>query len=64
MIRDRLLFFILKLIVRKEDEIMIVVYATLIIKGRKTFTQVPDTIKEEVRDYLVALDCENLVYEQ
>ncbi len=64
MIRDRLLFFILKLIVRKEDEIMIVVYATLIIKGRKTFAQVPDTIKEEVRDYLVALDCEKLVYEQ
>ena len=61
MIVDRLLFFFFKLIFRKEVDNMIVVYATLIIKGCKTFSQVPETIKDEVRDYLVALDCEKLI---
>ncbi len=61
---DRFLFFAIKLIFRKEVETMIVVYATLIIKGRKTFSQVPETIKDEVRDYLIVLDCEKLTYDE
>lgn len=51
----RLLFFTL---FRKEVLDMAVVYATLIIKGKKTFAQVPEKLKAEVRDVLISLDCE------
>lgn len=37
-----------------------VVYATLIIKGKKTFAQVPDKLKEAVREILIALECPEL----
>ena len=39
---------------------MAIVYATLIIKGRKTFAQVPDRIKDQVKEVLVDLDCGDL----
>ena len=39
---------------------MAVVYATLIIKGKKTFAQVPDKIKDQVREILIDLDCPEL----
>lgn len=39
---------------------MSVIYATLIVKGRKTFAQVPDLIKEQVRQILIDLECEEL----
>lgn len=39
---------------------MAVVYATLIIKGKKTFADVPDKIKEQVKAVLVDLDCGEL----
>lgn len=39
---------------------MAVVYATLIIKGKKTFAQVPATLKEQVKEILIALDCPEL----
>ncbi len=52
-----LLFWIL---VRKGVLEMAVVYATLIIKGKKTFAQVPDKLKEAVRDILIALECPEL----
>lgn len=61
---DRFLFLIVKLFFGKEVENMIVVYATLIIKGKRTFSQVPETIKEEVREYLIALDCEKLARDE
>lgn len=50
----RLLFFIL---FRKGVLDMAVVYATLIVKGKKTFAQVPEKLKAEVREILVSLDC-------
>ena len=37
-----------------------VVYATLIVKGKKTFAQVPDKLKEAVREILIALECPEL----
>jgi len=40
-----------------------IVYATLIVKGRKTFAQVPASLKEEVRQILIDLDCEHLIVE-
>lgn len=42
---------------------MAVVYATLIIKGRKTFAEVPARIKEDVKQVLIDLDCGYLVEE-
>lgn len=47
----------------KEVKNMAVVYATLIIKGKKIFTDVPDTIKEQVRQILIDLDCGDLAVE-
>lgn len=42
---------------------MAVVYATLIIKGKKTFAEVPAKLKEQVRQILIDLDCEDLIIE-
>lgn len=56
----RLLLFLL---LRKEVDTMAVIYATLIVKGRKTFRQVPDKIKDRVRQVLVDLECEELITE-
>ena len=42
---------------------MAVVYATLIIKGRKTFAEVPARIKEDVKQVLIDLDYGYLVEE-
>lgn len=39
---------------------MAVVYATLIIKGKKTFADVPGRIKEQVKQVLIDLDCGDL----
>lgn len=55
--------FILHILFRKEEEIMATVYATLIIKGLKTYAQVPTTQKEKVKEILIALECEDLVTE-
>lgn len=56
----RLLLFLL---LRKEVDTMAIIYATLIVKGRKTFRQVPDKIKDQVRQVLVDLECEELITE-
>lgn len=42
---------------------MAVVYATLIVKGKKSYTDVPDRIKEQVKEVLIDLDCSDLVTE-
>ena len=53
-------FCLAKIFCRKEVYIMAVVYATLIVKGKKTFAQVPDRLKSEVKDILISLDCGEL----
>lgn len=40
---------------------MAIIYATLIVKGRKTFSDVPEKIKEQVRQVLIDLECEDLI---
>ncbi len=49
----------LALLIMKEKGVLdvAVVYATLIVKGKKTFADVPDKLKEQVKEILVALDC-------
>lgn len=48
----------LKILLKKEVDVMAVVYATLIIKGRKTIDQVPAIIRDEVRQILKDLEVE------
>lgn len=55
-----LLFFILQKIFRKEVETMAVIYATLIVKGKKTFDQVPERLQAQVREILVDLEVPEL----
>ena len=50
--------FLLKSRVRKEVPTMAVVYATLIVRGRKTLAQVPALIREQVREILEDLEVE------
>lgn len=52
--------FILKLFFRKEVPVMAVIYATLIVKGKKTFAEVPDVIKEKVKQILIDLEVPEL----
>nr|DAU56378.1 MAG TPA: hypothetical protein [Caudoviricetes sp.] len=48
---------------RKEVEKMAVIYVALIVKGKRTFAQVPALIKEQVRELLVDLELEDLATE-
>lgn len=52
--------FIIKILFRKDVETMAVIYATLIIKGKKTFADVPEKIKDKVKEVLIDLDCPEL----
>lgn len=56
----KILNIILLWVLRKVVEDVAVVYATLIIKGRKSFANVPDTLKEQVRQILIDLDVPEL----
>ncbi len=48
--------FLLSILLRKEVYVMAVVYATLIIKGRKTIDQVPSLIRKQVEEILADLE--------
>lgn len=48
----------LKILLRKEVDVMAVVYATLIIKGKKTIDQVPAILRDEVKQILKDLEVE------
>lgn len=48
--------FMLKTLLRKEIHTMAVVYATLIVKGRKTLSQVPALIRPQVIEILKDLE--------
>ena len=56
----KILNIILLWMLGKVVEEVAVVYATLIIKGRKTFADVPDTLKAQVRQILIDLDVPEL----
>lgn len=56
----KLFIFLIKILLGKEVRDMAVVYATLIIKGKKKFSDVPDRIKDQVKEVLIDLDCGEL----
>lgn len=51
-----LLFLLCKRIFREEVNAVAVIYATLIVKGKKTFDQVPERLQAQVREILVDLE--------
>lgn len=51
------------IIFKKEGYDMALVYVSLIIKGRRTFSSVPAPIKEQVRQILIDLELEYLIDE-
>ena len=51
---------IMRILLRKEVKDMAVIYATLIVKGKKNFSDVPEKIKEQVKEVLIDLDCGEL----
>lgn len=51
-----MIWFIIKILFRKDVESMAIIYVTLIVKGKKTFADVPTRIKEQVKEVLVDLD--------
>ena len=62
--RTNMILNILLLLLRGKDKMtMAIIYATLIIKGKKAFRDVPVTIKEQVRQILIDLECEDLIIE-
>lgn len=50
--------FLLNILFREEKSIMAVVYATLIIKGKKTINQVPAMLRDQVEEILRDLEVE------
>lgn len=58
---EKIVWFIIEnIILRKEVETMAVIYATLIVKGKKDFADVPVRIKEQVKQVLIDLDLSEL----
>lgn len=51
---------IIKILFRKDVAEMAVIYATLIVKGKKTFADVPVKIQDQVKEVLTFLDCPEL----
>jgi hypothetical protein len=58
MLRKLLIF-----IFRREIETMAMIYVSLIIKGLKTYADVPEPMREPVRQILIDIDCEHLIIE-
>lgn len=54
----RLRLFLLTILLGKEVQTIAIVYATLIIKGKKTLDQVPALIKPQVEEILKDLEVE------
>ena len=60
---DGIFLLFCRWIFRREIMEMAMAYATLIIKGKKNFADVPDRLKDQVRQILIDLDCEDLIEE-
>lgn len=46
---------------RKEVRQMAVIYVTLIVKGKRTYADIPEVIKPKVRELLTDLELEDLI---
>ena len=59
----KLKLFLIKILLKKEEDTMAKVYAALIIKDKLKFSEVAPTQKEKVRQILIDLECEELIIE-
>lgn len=59
----KILIDFLLILLGKGVQVVAVVYATLIVKGKKNYADVPTRIKEQVKEILIDLDCGDLVTE-
>lgn len=57
------LFLMNILLTKKEEAVMAKVYVSLMIKGRLEFKDVAPTLKEQVREILIDIECEHLIVE-
>lgn len=48
---------------RKEVKDMAVIYVALIVKGKRTYKSVPETVKAQVKEMLIDLELEDLIVE-
>ena len=56
--------FLIKILYGKEgDGMMAMLWAQQIMLGKKTFSQVPAKLKEQVREMLIDSGCEDLIVE-
>lgn len=55
---SRLREWLLKILLRREEKVMAIVYATLIVKGKKTIAQVPAMLRAQVEEILADLEVE------
>lgn len=61
---NKIRLFIIGILLRKEEkEMLAMLWANQIILGKKTFAQVPAKLKEQVREILIDLGCEDLIEE-
>lgn len=54
---------LLLLMNREDKEMMAMLYAQQIMLGKKTYSQVPTKLKEQVKEILIDSGCEDLVTE-
>ena len=47
----------------KEEEKMAVIYVALIMKGKRKYSQVPNRIRDHVKQLLIDLELDNLIDE-
>lgn len=61
---NRLISFLFQILFGKEAVNMLaMLWAIQIINGKKTFSQVPAKLKEQVREILIDAGCEDLIIE-
>lgn len=48
---------------KKEVETMAVIYVALIVKGKRTYADIPEVIKPQVKEILIDLELEDLIIE-
>ena len=63
MANDIRLWIIELLLKQEEKEMLAMLWAIQIINGKKTFSQVPAKLKEQVREILIDAGCEDLIVE-
>ena len=63
MANDIRLWIIELLLKQEEKEMLAMLWANQIILGKKSFSQVPAKLKEQVRELLIDAGCEDLIEE-